>query len=146
MRSLLRCQINIAEMNRTWQTRGLDFAPSHSEPHLREDTPVVVVLHGLTGGKSLTCGLHWPFLTHCRDQTGSHESYVRAILAPTCTPRDQGGLGYRAVVVNFRGCEYLSFTDPNVLPPSMPHPTHSCCVQKLCCISPVEFMSVMTRV
>lgn len=37
---------------------------------------------------------------------GSHESYVRAILAPACAPPEQGGLGYRAVVVNFRGCEY----------------------------------------
>lgn len=36
---------------------------------------------------------------------GSHESYVRAILAPACTPVQQGGLGYRAVVVNFRGCK-----------------------------------------
>lgn len=35
---------------------------------------------------------------------GSHESYVRAILAPACTPVAEGGLGYRGVVVNFRGC------------------------------------------
>ena len=35
---------------------------------------------------------------------GSQESYVRNILAPAVTPIDQGGLGYRAVVVNFRGC------------------------------------------
>lgn len=36
---------------------------------------------------------------------GSHESYVRAILAPVCTPVEQGGLGYRGIVVNFRGCK-----------------------------------------
>lgn len=40
-----------------------------------------------------------------RDVLGSHESYVRAILSPTCTPVEEGGLGYRGVVVNFRGCE-----------------------------------------
>ena len=39
--------------------------------------------------------------------TGSHESYVRAILAPACAPPEEGGLGYRAVVVNYRGCEYI---------------------------------------
>ena len=40
---------------------------------------------------------------------GSHESYVRAILAPACAPPEQGGLGYRAVVVNFRGCKSRPF-------------------------------------
>jgi hypothetical protein len=35
---------------------------------------------------------------------GSQESYVRDILSPAVAPIDQGGLGYRAVVVNFRGC------------------------------------------
>jgi predicted alpha/beta-fold hydrolase len=35
---------------------------------------------------------------------GSHESYVRNVLAPACTPVKEGGLGYRGVVVNFRGC------------------------------------------
>ena len=35
---------------------------------------------------------------------GSQEPYVRDILAPAVTTIDQGGLGYRAVVVNFRGC------------------------------------------
>lgn len=37
---------------------------------------------------------------------GSYESYVRAILAPACRAVSQGGLGYRAVVVNFRGCAW----------------------------------------
>ena len=36
---------------------------------------------------------------------GSHESYVRAILAPAVSPKSGGGLGFRAVVVNFRGCK-----------------------------------------
>ena len=35
---------------------------------------------------------------------GSQESYVRAVLAPAILPVEQGGLGYRAVVVNSRGC------------------------------------------
>jgi hypothetical protein len=38
--------------------------------------------------------------------SGSFESYVRAVLAPACSPVEEGGLGYRAVVVNFRGCEF----------------------------------------
>ncbi|TCD69713.1 hypothetical protein EIP91_006480 [Steccherinum ochraceum] len=75
-------------------TLGLDFTgPSNSEL-LPEETPVVVVLHGLTGG--------------------SYESYVRAVLAPACTPLAQGGLGYRAVVVNFRGCAGVPLTSPRL--------------------------------
>lgn len=35
---------------------------------------------------------------------GSQESYVRDILSSAVAPLDRGGLGYRAVVVNFRGC------------------------------------------
>ena len=36
--------------------------------------------------------------------TGSYESYVRAILSRACAPVEEGGLGYRAAVINFRGC------------------------------------------
>ncbi|KAJ7475904.1 AB-hydrolase YheT [Mycena latifolia] len=68
-------------------TLGLDFTPPDAST-VRDDAPIIVVQHGLTGG--------------------SHEPYVRAILAPACTPVDQGGLGYRAVVVNFRGCVPLT--------------------------------------
>ena len=35
---------------------------------------------------------------------GSHESYVRAILSRACAPVEEGGLGFRAAVINFRGC------------------------------------------
>ncbi|KAJ7931589.1 AB-hydrolase YheT [Mycena leptocephala] len=71
-------------------TLGLDFTPDPST--VRDDAPIIVVQHGLTGG--------------------SHEPYVRAILAPACTPVQQGGLGYRAVVVNFRGCSGVPITSP----------------------------------
>lgn len=63
-----------------------------------------MVLHGLTGGLfiylyTILIGpdLVFPVL-------GSQESYIRNILVPAVSPIDQGGLGYRAVVVNFRGC------------------------------------------
>ncbi|KAF9246540.1 AB-hydrolase YheT [Melanogaster broomeanus] len=74
-------------------TLGLDFTPV-DDAHMPPDTPIVVVLHGLTGG--------------------SHESYVRAILAPTCRPVSEGGLGYRAVVINFRGCAGVPVTSPQL--------------------------------
>jgi len=45
-----------------------------------KDTPAVVVCHGLTGG--------------------SHESYVRNVLAWVVKPKSEGGLGGRAVVIN----------------------------------------------
>jgi len=75
-------------------TIGLDSTPPASERTLDDDTPIVVVLHGLTGG--------------------SHESYVRAILAPVCTPIEEGGLGYRGIVVNFRGCAGVPITSPQL--------------------------------
>ena len=65
-------------------TLGIDFTPPFSH-NLDPDTPIIIALHGLTGG--------------------SHESYVRDILALACAPKHCGGLGYRAAVANFRGCE-----------------------------------------
>ncbi|CAE6422363.1 unnamed protein product [Rhizoctonia solani] len=64
-------------------TIGLDFTPRTKDQELPPETPIVVVLHGLSGG--------------------SHESYVRSILSQVCASPVDGGLGYRAVVVNFRG-------------------------------------------
>ncbi|KAJ6609264.1 Alpha/Beta hydrolase protein [Mycena sp. CBHHK59/15] len=72
-------------------TLGLDFVP-HNSYATDDATPIIVVQHGLTGG--------------------SHEPYVRAILAPACAPVKKGGLGYRAVVVNFRGCSGVPITSP----------------------------------
>ncbi|KAJ7452448.1 Alpha/Beta hydrolase protein [Mycena galericulata] len=74
-------------------TLGLDFAPADSSK-LREDAPIIVVQHGLTGG--------------------SYESYVRSILVPACRAVEEGGLGYRAVVVNFRGCAGVPVTSPQL--------------------------------
>ncbi|KAI9061939.1 AB-hydrolase YheT [Trametes sanguinea] len=65
-------------------TLSLDFTPPDDERRLPDDTPIVVTFHGLTGG--------------------SNEAYIRSIIVPATTPREEGGLGYRAVVVNFRGC------------------------------------------
>jgi len=41
---------------------------------------------------------------------GSYEPYVRAVLSRTIPPREKGGLGYRAVVINFRGCAGVPIT------------------------------------
>jgi len=51
---------------------------------------VLVVLTGLTGG--------------------SYEAYIRSILSTACRPVSEGGLGYRAVVINFRGCAGVPMT------------------------------------
>ncbi|KAF5381000.1 hypothetical protein D9615_003933 [Tricholomella constricta] len=74
-------------------TLGLDFAPA-DDSKLKVDTPIVVVKHGLTGG--------------------SYEPYVRAILHRACAPIEEGGLGYRAVVINFRGCAGVPITSPQL--------------------------------
>ncbi|EWC44576.1 hypothetical protein DRE_06657 [Drechslerella stenobrocha 248] len=55
-----------------------------------ETNPLVVVLHGLSGG--------------------SHESYIRLALEPIVKPKKDGGLGYDALVVNARGCGWTKLT------------------------------------
>ena len=37
---------------------------------------------------------------------------MRAVLAPAITPVSEGGLGYRAVVLNSRGCAGVPLTSP----------------------------------
>ncbi|WVR03567.1 hypothetical protein IAU60_000559 [Kwoniella sp. DSM 27419] len=74
-------------------TIGIDATPEdHTE--LSPETPTVVVCHGLTGG--------------------SHESYVRNILAWVIKPKAEGGMGARGVVVNFRGCAGVPVTTPQL--------------------------------
>ncbi|KAE8221665.1 hypothetical protein CF319_g5011 [Tilletia indica] len=58
--------------------------------HDQDDTPTLIVTHGLTGGSS--------------------ESYVRNVLHALCSPKAEGGKGYRAVVVNSRGCAHTPVT------------------------------------
>ncbi|KJA26310.1 hypothetical protein HYPSUDRAFT_133302 [Hypholoma sublateritium FD-334 SS-4] len=72
-------------------TLGLDFTPAEGTM-VKSDAPIIVIQHGLSGG--------------------SHEPYIRAILSRACSPTDEGGLGYRAVVINFRGCAGVPLTSP----------------------------------
>ncbi|RKP13055.1 Alpha/Beta hydrolase protein [Piptocephalis cylindrospora] len=74
-------------------TISLDWTPTlPSSPSntLAPDAPCLVVLHGLTGG--------------------SHEAYVRSLLEALTIHRS----GYRAVVVNFRGCANTPVTSPQL--------------------------------
>ncbi|KAF9267831.1 AB-hydrolase YheT [Marasmius fiardii PR-910] len=74
-------------------TLGLDFAPiDEGESLISDETPIIVVFPGLTGG--------------------SYEPYIKAILARVIAPVSRGGLGYRAVVVNHRGCGGVPITSP----------------------------------
>lgn len=88
--------------------RGLDFTPAHDED-VADDAPIIVAAHGLTGGLQIVGDCRCIMLSKT---LGSHESYVRAILAPAVTPKSEGGLGFRGVVVNFRGCKGIPVTLP----------------------------------
>ncbi|KIK62966.1 hypothetical protein GYMLUDRAFT_41265 [Collybiopsis luxurians FD-317 M1] len=70
-------------------TLGLDFAPI-DDSGLSDDTPIVVILHGLTGG--------------------SYEPYIKSVLTHIIKPKEKGGLGYRAVVPHSRGCGGVPIT------------------------------------
>ncbi|TFK87292.1 AB-hydrolase YheT [Polyporus arcularius HHB13444] len=67
--------------------------PLHSHP-IAEGENVLFVAHGLTGG--------------------SHEAYVRAVLSRVTPDRPSGGLGFRAVVLNFRGCNGSPVVTPRL--------------------------------
>lgn len=75
-------------------TIGLDTTPLSKYSELPMNTPIVVVQYGLTGG--------------------SHESYVRNILSGVCGLKSGGGLGFRGIVVNFRGCFGVPITSQQV--------------------------------
>ena len=63
---------------------------------MSEETPTVVVCHGLTGG--------------------SHESYVRNVLCWVVKPKSEGGLGGRAVVINVSVCDSLPVPELTSVP------------------------------
>ncbi|KAG8740273.1 hypothetical protein FRC10_004528 [Ceratobasidium sp. 414] len=66
---------------------ALDFTAASN---VAESSPVAVVLRGLTGG--------------------SHEHYIRALLADLTSP----AVGFRAVIVNARGCAGAPVTSPRL--------------------------------
>ncbi|KAI5886093.1 AB-hydrolase YheT [Schizophyllum commune H4-8] len=74
-------------------TVGMDWAPA-DQFSVSDTAPIIVIKHGITGG--------------------SHEPYVRCILDVATAPVSQGGLGYRAVVCNFRGCAGIPITSPRL--------------------------------
>lgn len=69
----------MGESKRRLTSSALDCTPPEFDG-FPDDTPTLVVCHGLTGG--------------------SHESYVRNVLAMAVKPVKEGGLGARGVVVN----------------------------------------------
>ncbi|GJJ12386.1 hypothetical protein Clacol_006628 [Clathrus columnatus] len=72
-------------------TLGLDFAGPQK---ISNDITIVLMLHGISGG--------------------SNEAYVRSVLRHVCAPKYEGGLGYRGVVMNFRGCGNVPLTSPQL--------------------------------
>ncbi|RCI01911.1 hypothetical protein CU098_010711 [Rhizopus stolonifer] len=70
-------------------TVALDWTPT-KEGLEKDETPTLVVLHGLTGG--------------------SHESYIRCLLEVLTFPP----FNYRAVVMNCRGCADSELTTPQM--------------------------------
>lgn len=69
---------------------AVDITPPLSSQPVSQGENILFVAHGLTGG--------------------SHESYVRAVLARVTS----GGLGFRAVVLNFRGCNGSPVVTPRL--------------------------------
>ncbi|KAI9056280.1 AB-hydrolase YheT [Trametes sanguinea] len=73
---------------------AVDISPPLATRPLSTGEDLLFVAHGLTGG--------------------SHEAYVRAVLARVIPSKDAGGLGLRAVVLNFRGCNGSPVVTPRL--------------------------------
>ena len=73
---------------------AIDITPPFSAQPLTESENVLLVTHGLTGG--------------------SHESYIRSVLTSVARSKESGGLGFRAVVLNFRGCNGSPVVTPRL--------------------------------
>ncbi|KAI0634084.1 AB-hydrolase YheT [Trametes polyzona] len=73
---------------------AVDISPPFATKPLASGENVLLVAHGLTGG--------------------SHEAYIRALLTKVTPNRDAGGLGFRAVVLNFRGCNGSPVVTPRL--------------------------------
>ncbi|KAJ7584338.1 AB-hydrolase YheT [Mycena floridula] len=74
-------------------TIALDICPLDCSS-FEDTTPIVVIIPGLAGG--------------------SHEPYIRSLVPPICDPTTKGGLGYRIIVVNHRGCAGVPLTTPKL--------------------------------
>ena len=88
----------------------MDWAPA-DQSSVPDTAPIIVIKHGITGGTRPILKSHPTRLTK---HPGSHEPYVRCILDVATAPVSQGGLGYRAVVCNFRGCAGIPITSPRL--------------------------------
>ncbi|KAJ3127567.1 hypothetical protein HK098_006096 [Nowakowskiella sp. JEL0407] len=80
---------------------ALDWCPAPGNESLPDDSPCIIILHGLTGG--------------------SHETYVQDLVETLVHPSHtitKTGLhnrrNYRTVVVNFRGCAGTKLTSPRL--------------------------------
>ena len=77
----------------------MDITPPLHDHPVQEGELVIAVAHGFTGG--------------------SHEHYVRAALTSLTSAKDAGGLGARAVVLNYRGCNGSPVITPRLYHVSM---------------------------
>ncbi|KAI0643883.1 AB-hydrolase YheT, partial [Trametes meyenii] len=73
---------------------AVDISPPLESRPISPAEDVLLVAHGLTGG--------------------SHEAYVRAVLAKVIPAKDARGLGLRAVVLNYRGCNGTPVATPKL--------------------------------
>ncbi len=73
---------------------AVDISPPLTSVPISPRENILLVTHGLTGG--------------------SHEPYVRAVLARATPGAGEGGLGARAVVLNFRGCNGSPVVTPRL--------------------------------
>ncbi|KAI0767241.1 AB-hydrolase YheT [Fomes fomentarius] len=73
---------------------AIDVTPPLESNPISAGENVLLVAHGLTGG--------------------SHEAYVRAVLSRVTLSKTSGGLGFRAVVLNFRGCNGSPVVTPRL--------------------------------
>ncbi|KAI0643881.1 AB-hydrolase YheT [Trametes meyenii] len=73
---------------------AVDVSPPPTSVPITEGENILLVAHGLTGG--------------------SHEAYVRAVLSRVTFRTDARGRGFRAIVMNYRGCNGSPVVTPRL--------------------------------
>ncbi len=91
---------------------AIDITPPLSEAPV-DDRPILVCMHGLTGGshesvRSLN------FLQRCLGLRLCCLQYIRSVLSVLTTPKEQGGHGWRGIVVTSRGCSNAPLRTPKL--------------------------------
>ena len=91
---------------------AIDITPPLSEDPV-DSRPILVCMHGLTGGSHESVGWLSPFARFLYSRSSCIQ-YIRSVLSDLTAPKEQGGHGWRGIVVTSRGCANAPLRTPKL--------------------------------